>query len=163
MIVGAVSGCWGGANPVEDVSHSNGAQTEGGDIDLRNVRIHPAVQPGTCVMQRDGPSELSFTAVNNGRTPDRLVRITSEAAQSVTVQAAPDLLVIDGGTTLAAGQPIEQPDTATAPDEPIRVMLNQMDEAVQPGRNAEVTFVFEDAGSVTVAVPLDSCPSDASR
>ncbi|MGW6692403.1 hypothetical protein ACWF62_01330 [Rhodococcus sp. NPDC054953] len=162
-IAGTVSGCWGGANPVEDIPHAYGSQAEVGGIDLRNVRITPSVEPGTCDLQRDGPSELSFTAVNTGREPDRLVGITSDAAQSVTIEAAPDLLLLAGGSALAAGQPVEQLDTPMAPDEPIHVLMYQLEEWVQPGRSAAVTFVFEVAGSATVEAPIDSCPSGAPR
>ncbi|MFD4431193.1 hypothetical protein [Nocardia sp. NPDC058497] len=161
VAAGVTTAC--GGNPVEDISHTSGSQATIGDIELQNVHVIPLVLPGSCVIQLEGPSRLSFTATNTGTSQDRLVTITTDAADSVDIQAPADALVLDGGTRLAAGQPVEQLDATQAPDEPITVVVNKPDDWVRPGITIDVTFVFENAGSVEFAVPIDSCPTQQSR
>ncbi|MCM6778973.1 hypothetical protein NDR87_36415 [Nocardia sp. CDC159] len=135
-------------------SHANGTRGEIGDIALRNVYL--TAEPVAESTGRYGRVGLSFTAVHTGiGAPDRLVSIRSPAATSVTIDARPEQLVVEAGTALAAGQPIEQVQPTGALDEPITVRVNLIDGALRPGLALPFTFVFERAGSAELDIPFN--------
>lgn len=142
----------------ENSSHARGSEGGAGEVTVQNAYLVPALLPGTCVIQYDAPAELSFTATNNAGQPDRLVGIESPAAASVRVQADPDELVLPADGALAAGQPVEQPARQGGED-PITVEVVELRDWVQPGRNLDMRFTFENAGTVELAVPVDACPT----
>ncbi|MFE3447000.1 hypothetical protein ACFXNW_28540 [Nocardia sp. NPDC059180] len=148
--------------PGKSSSHAAGSEARAGPITIRNVHIVPAVASGTCVIQVDDPSQLSFSVVNNSATTsDRLVAIDTPAAEAVRIQATPEQLTLRPETSLAAGQPVEQVTPPSAPDAPITVLLDQPADWVQPGKHVDMTFTFEKAGGVTFGVPVDSCPTQS--
>ncbi|WP_249644676.1 copper chaperone PCu(A)C [Nocardia sputi] len=145
-------------NEGENSSHARGSEGTAGEVTVQNAYLVPALLPGTCVIQYDAPAELSFTATNNAGEPDRLVGIESPAAGSVRIQADPDELVIAADGALAAGQPVEQPDRPGS-EAPITVDVVELRDWVQPGRNLDMRFTFENAGTVQMAIPVDACPT----
>ncbi|MFC4373405.1 hypothetical protein ACFO5K_04775 [Nocardia halotolerans] len=149
----AAAGCADEAG--ENSSHARGSEGVVGAITVQNAYLVPDVEAGTCVVQHDGPAELSFTATNRGDVADRLTKIETDAAASVQLPGEPEKLVVAAGGGLAAGQPIEQPDAS----EPIAVRVRQLEEWVQPGRNVDMRFTFENAGTLDLAVPVDACPT----
>ncbi|KAA0016339.1 copper chaperone PCu(A)C [Antrihabitans cavernicola] len=158
----AISGCSAGriSQTAQQVAAVNGRSADIGDISLRNIYLTPSTATGPCVAQHGGPIRVAFTAVNNSSTtPDRLIGIASDAANSVAVDAPAAALVIAPKTTLAAGQPIEQVTGASAPDTPIDVVLNHPNKYARPGLTVPLTFTFEKAGATTVDVALDACPT----
>lgn len=150
----AAGGC-GSGDPGEDSAHARGSEGRIGAITVQNAYLVPALRAGTCVIQYDGPAELSFTATNGGLEPDRLTGVTTDAAASVRLQATPEELVVPAEGALAAGQPIGP----SATEEPITVQVNQLADWVRPGRNLDMRFIFERAGTLELAVPVDSCPT----
>ncbi len=136
---------------MEGISHSDGSQGQIGDIAVRNAYVVPNQGADDCTVQREGPAQLSFTAVNGGNQADRLVAIDSGAAASVRIDAAPEELVLDAGASVAAGQPV------TGADAQIDVVFEGPSADVRPGRRVEVTFSFEKAGDMTFAVPVNAC------
>ncbi|TSD99485.1 hypothetical protein FOS14_11920 [Skermania sp. ID1734] len=162
VCVGALAvtaGCSTGpdTHPSGQDSIVTGAGATVGTIELRNVLVVPATAED-CTIQRDGPAHLRFTAVNESKTEnDRLVAISTAAGSSVRIDASPQTLVIEPGTAVAAGQPIEQPADSPAPDDPFSVTIEHLADTVRPGLPMPVTFTFEHAGKATVRAPLDSC------
>ncbi|MGW3482368.1 hypothetical protein [Rhodococcus indonesiensis] len=154
LVLTAACGAGQQAQTADVRGGGNGSSAEVGHILLRNVYLDAEPDP-------QGPSgygdpTLAFTAVNTSvDIVDRLVRIESEEATSVTIDADPAALELRPDTALAAGQPIEQLDKPLAPDNPITVRVQMADAAVDPGTAVPFTFVFERAGSVTFDVPFD--------
>ncbi|ONM49281.1 hypothetical protein [Nocardia donostiensis] len=148
-------GCSAGqlAQTSEQSSAVNGTHGRIGDLDLRNVFLHgEPVGPDTNVY-RD--TRLAFTIVNTSETAtDRLVSIASPKA-SVNLQAPADTLELRPGTSLAAGEPVEQLATPSAPDEKITVPVTIQDPTLVPGLTAPFDFTFEHAGTITLQVPFD--------
>ncbi|MET4047874.1 MULTISPECIES: hypothetical protein [unclassified Rhodococcus (in: high G+C Gram-positive bacteria)] len=143
----------------QQVSAVNGNFANVGDISLRNVHVvYPqseeySIEPG-------GKVELGFVAVNNSATtPDRLTRISTTAASSVTVGKEPGGSEIAPLTALGAGAPTgTEVDDELIPLQMIVVELNSISEDVRPGLTVPVTFTFEEAGDVEVLVPVDAGP-----
>ena len=132
----------------DQVSAVNGSSLEIGHIQVHNIYLDH--DPGDPVDR----ARLAFTVVNtSGSLTDRLVSIESPAA-AVNILAPPGALTLAPGTALAAGQPVEQLTEPAAPDEPITVALT-MPGGPRPGLTTPFTFVFEVAGTGTVAVPVD--------
>ncbi|MFC9964252.1 hypothetical protein [Nocardia ignorata] len=125
---------------------------------MQNAYLVPASASETCVIAADEPAELSFTATNNGEAADRLTGIQTDAAAMVRLPEDPEALVLPAEGGLAAGQPIEQPATT----EPITVHVEQLADWVRPGRNVDMRFTFEGAGTLDLAVPVDACPTQQS-
>lgn len=147
----AASGCSAGqiTQTATQVAAVNGASAEKAGIALRNVFIGIAADaPPT------NRAELKFYAINTGEEPDRLLAIESEGA-TVTLEADPAKLLMQPGTALAAGEPIQQLEKPKAPDKPITATVELADGTVQPGLTMEFTFVFERAGEIPITVPFD--------
>jgi copper(I)-binding protein len=141
------------------VAAVNGNYANQGDISLRNVHIlYPdseeySLEPG-------GKAALAFTAVNNNEEQaDRLTKITTDAADSVTIAGEVGGRIIKPQTSLGAGT-----RAATVLDDPedptqlILVVLNDINEGVYPGLTVPITFSFERAGDIVVSVPVDAGP-----
>ncbi|MFD4180602.1 hypothetical protein [Rhodococcus sp. NPDC058514] len=141
------------------VAAVNGNYANQGDISLRNVHIvYPdseeySIEPG-------GKAALKFTAVNNSEVKaDRLTKITTEAAGSVTIAGEVGGRVIDPQTSLGAGvRAATVLDDAEDPTQLILVELNDLNEGVHPGLTVPMTFSFERAGDIVVSVPVDAGP-----
>ncbi|MFD4369130.1 hypothetical protein [Rhodococcus sp. NPDC058521] len=130
----------------------NSAQVDG--IELLNVYFR--ADPTDTGQARYGQVTLAFTVINTSDTADRLESIDATADASLTLEGPDEARVIRPGTSMSAGQPIEQLEPATAPDQPITVRVDMPDDAVRPGLTHPVTFTFERAGSVTLQVPFDA-------
>ncbi|WP_109335528.1 hypothetical protein [Rhodococcus oxybenzonivorans] len=146
----AAAGCGAGkiTQTSEQVSAVNGSSLEIGHIQVHNIYLDH--DPGDPAER----ARLAFTVVNtSGSVTDRLVSIESPAA-AVNILAPPGALTLAPGTVLAAGQPIEQLIEPAAPYEPITVALS-VSGGLRPGLTTPFTFVFEVAGTGTVAVPVD--------
>ncbi len=146
----AAAGCSAGqiTQTSDQVSAVNGSSLEIGHIQVHNIYLDQ--DPGDPADR----ARLAFTVVNTSRSlTDRLVSIESPAA-AVNILAPPGALTLAPGTALAAGQPVEQLTEPAAPDEPITVALTVRG-GLRPGLPTPFTFVFEVAGTGTVAVPTD--------
>ncbi|MFE3292844.1 hypothetical protein [Rhodococcus sp. NPDC059234] len=142
------------------VAAVNGNYANQGDISLRNVHIlfpqseEYSLEPG-------GTAALAFTAVNNDeQRSERLGRITTDYAKSVTIAGEVGGRVIDPQTSLGAG--VRAATVLDNPEEPTQLVLVTLDgikEGVRPGLTVPVTFTFEHAGDITVQVPVDAGPN----
>ncbi|EID72130.1 MULTISPECIES: hypothetical protein [Rhodococcus] len=151
------------------VAAVNGNSADVGSIALRNVHV---VYPNSAEysLEPGGTAVLAFTAINNNEdTPDKLTRISTDFAQSVTLGDKAGGLEIAPQTALVAGQPGEDAEasadaagqtdeSADAPTDVVLVTLDGLKEGVRPGLTFPVTFAFEKAGDVTVSVPVDAGP-----
>lgn len=158
----SLSACSAGqiTQTAQQVSAVNGNYANQGDISLRNVHI---VYPDSAEysLEPGGKVILAFTAVNeSAHQPERLTKIATDKAKSVTIAGEVGERVIGPQTALASGAPDA---TATDDNEKIKtkeilVTLDGVTEGVHPGLTAAVTFTFERAGDITVNVPVDAGP-----
>lgn len=155
VTVGALAGC--SNDPV--IAQDTGAAEEAGSIELQSVTLQAELTGATSAGSASeyGNANLEFTAVNTaGAGTDRLLEISSPAASSVTIDASADQLVIEPETSIAAGQPVENPDGGDdGTDRPFNVTLELTDGELAPGTSIPVSFEFERAGTVTVDAPFD--------
>ncbi|MFC4603748.1 hypothetical protein [Rhodococcus kronopolitis] len=157
----SLSACSAGqiSQTATQVAAVNGNYANQGDVALRNVHIlYPnsdefSLEPG-------GTVALAFTAVNeNLSEPERLGRISTDFAKSVTIAGEAGGRVIDPGTSLGAG--VRAATVLDDPEDPTQLVLVTLDdisEGVRPGLTIPVTFTFARAGDITVQVPVDAGP-----
>ncbi len=129
----------------DEVSAVNGATGQVKQLDILNASI--AFPPGDAHAYTQGQSApLVFTITNAGLQSDKLVSISSPAAQSVSLTGATDIL---GGRKIVAR-------TSGAADEPatLTATMAQLTTAVAPGPTVSVTFTFARAGSLTLPIPV---------
>jgi hypothetical protein len=157
----AISGCGAGqiAQTAMQQSAVDGNQATVKNVALRNVHIQ-ALQTGDFL--RPGSTvDLVLVAVNQSPDiNDRLLGITTDIGK-VTVTGDPDLpasgvLFFGGqnGETKKSDRPLEAGDTVKA-----TIALSK---PITNGPNYDVTFNFEKAGSVSLAVPI-SAPESSQR
>lgn len=154
-VAGVATGC--STEPV--TTQDSGAAAGTASIELRNVTVTAELTGATPndASSAYGRAALSFTAVNTADTDtDRLLGISSPSAVSVTVDATDEQRVIEPGTSIAAGQPVENIDAgADGADRPFTVEFDLIDSALAPGTSIPVRFDFDGAGQITVDAPFD--------
>lgn len=153
--VGLTVGCGAGqiSQTATQQAAVNGNDARLDDLHLLNVYFH--AEPTDTSEARYGQVRLSFTVTNNSLNTERLVSIDSPAA-SFTVTGPEQAREIRPGTSLSAGQPVEQLEKPPAPDGPLTVRAEMPAESIRPGLTHPVTFTFAEAGPVTLAVPFDA-------
>lgn len=164
-----LSACGSGqiSQTASQVAAINGNFANVGQLALRNVHVvYPnseeySIEPG-------GNAVLAFTVINNSEeTADKLTRISTDFAKSVSIGDAVGGLEIAPQTALAAGTPAQDAEesseagsrtseNADSPSDLALVVLNDLREGVRPGLTFPVTFSFQKAGNVTVSVPVDA-------
>lgn len=141
----------------DQVAAVNGNSADLGSISLRNVHV---VYPQTEEYSLDpgGKVELGFLAINNNPgISDKLTRVATTEATSVTIVGEPGGREIEPQSALGAGAPSDtQLDDPAIPLQLIVVELNGISEDVRPGLTFPVTFTFEKAGDIAVQVPIDA-------
>ncbi|MGZ4556499.1 MAG: hypothetical protein ACXVXZ_12280 [Mycobacteriaceae bacterium] len=132
------------------VSAVNGA---GGQVGQMSV-LDAAIAQGSGGGYKPGDSAgLQFTIVNGGVQSEKLVSISTPAAQKVTVKGA---LNIPGGTSVAAGES----SASASKKADLTATLEGLTTALVPGPTVEVTFTFDRSGALTIALPV-AAPSGA--
>ncbi|MFD6893672.1 hypothetical protein ACFWB0_03860 [Rhodococcus sp. NPDC060086] len=169
----ALSACSAGqiTQTSEQVAAINGTNTDAGSLALRNVHIiYPdseeySIEPG-------GTALLGFTIANlDGYRDDVLTGIETDFAGSVT---GADSIEIPALGSVVAGvspetaklvesvdespQPTSPEDTPIVPAGVETVELVDLKEGVRPGLTIPLTFSFQEAGDVTLSVPVDAGP-----
>lgn len=171
------AGCGAGQLTQTDsqVAAIDGATADVGSIALRDVQLsYPEGMPTGYPAGADVP--LQLTIVNQGNTAEVLESVSTPMARQVLLQ---------GASTIPAERSVATPEeartdvapgdaghgAATAPVDAslspldfgeIRIMLVDLTGPLRPGLNAEITFVFRDAGPVTLPVPM-APPTDSER
>jgi hypothetical protein len=148
----ALSGCGTGPEAFTSlhVSAVNGASGEVGPIVLRDTVF---AYPGGDDVFGYRPGEdvpLGVTIVNQSDTPDQLIAVSSPVAGSVRVEGPTIIPGHDAVTTRVDASSLG----AEAPR--LRIVLTDLREPIRPGLNTPVTFVFRQAGKVTMAVPINA-------
>lgn len=151
VLTGGVVSC--GEDPVLDSSNrGTGSHTQ--DTTVENAYIVPAYVPGRCAIQLEAGGEMRFTVTNNrALEPERLLGLSTSAAQQARVIDSVD---IAPESAVSFGQPNVQPgdDAASGP----AVQLDRLDPGLRPATTADVTFHFQQAGDLTMPVPVEACP-----
>ncbi|MGH3914142.1 MAG: copper chaperone PCu(A)C [Pseudonocardiaceae bacterium] len=162
----ALAGCGAGqtAQTASQAAAVDGTSADLGALALRDVLIPYAEDHnGTYPSGSDVPVQL--TIINQTTNADTLVSLSTPAARQV---------LLEGATTIPAGVSVSGvtdhggPATPTAASanpldvDELRVMLVDILRPVRPGLNTELTFVFQNAGPVTLSVPMGP-PSESER
>jgi len=154
----ALVGC--GDNEDNDLDSSNrGGDGVAGETSIENAFIIPAYL-GSCVLQVDAPAPLTFTVTNNNELEtERLLDISTPAAETVTLTGPDGGLEIAPQARVAVCQPVENINQPDAPDQPYLAVLEGLTDDVEPGKSVPVTFTFARAGELTFNVGVDACPT----
>lgn len=145
-----------GRNPAVD-SSNRGANSKAEPTSIQNAYIVPAFVPGNCAIQVGKGAELRFTVVNSRPLqPEQLLTVSTEASE---VQIPFDRLAIPSRSTVAFGQPGAAQADAGGRVAP--VLITRLDPDIKPGMHVDVTFHFEQAGDITMPVPIEACPTQA--
>lgn len=163
----ALAGCGAGQITQTDtmLPSVNGALATVGPISVRNAAIanrntcEQAYAPGSS-------AQLTLTIANSSAQDDQLVAVTSDNATGSTIDGQK---VVVGGSTLVVGpsSPAESAPTGEASPTTsssatgskgqvgrATVELTGIKQVVWPGQTMPITFVFRDAGPVTVKLPI---------
>ncbi|MTE12346.1 hypothetical protein GLP40_06040 [Nocardia sp. CT2-14] len=163
----ALSGCGAGqvSQTATQVAAINGNAANVGSIALRDVRfLLPQTEEYNNA--KGGKAVLAFSAVNlSDSKPDELVSIGTDLGQ---VKIA-DKIEIKPSTTVVANKPTAKDATAAAAHEqnagepaadpnakPVLIEVTGLTKDVTPGLTYPLTFVFKQAGTVVVNVPVDA-------
>jgi copper(I)-binding protein len=139
-LIPALAGCEAGNNAPTLNWHqpTDGAGTAIGNIAIRDVFVLGAPLGGTLAA---GQSAGLFFAVVNSGSPDRLVSVSAPgAAKSATLPGGQVALAADQAVLLSP-----QP----------KVILDGLTRALAGGTFIRVTLSFQNAGSVTLNVPVE--------
>lgn len=179
-----LGGCGAGTVTQTDgqVAAIDGASTDVGGIALRDVLV-PYPEDADGVYPAGSDVTVQLTIVNQGDSADTLMSVRSPAAGRVLVEGTP---TIPAGMSLASRGESEQetaqtttPTTTAAPGTTptpattgpagpldvgeVRIVLAGTTRDLRPGQNVELTFVFRNAGTVTLPVPMGPPPTGSER
>lgn len=166
----ALAGCGAGQITQTDtmLPAVNGALATAGQISVRNAGIansnscEQAYAPGS-----DAP--LTLAIANAGVKDDELVSVSSTNASGATIEGQQAIVAASSLVVGPAGQPESSPDTTSASPtsgsgSPVTgeqsqigrasIVLTGIKQVIWPGQLTGVTFVFRDAGPVTVQLPI---------
>jgi copper(I)-binding protein len=124
--------------------------TWAGDINVSDSYVR--------VSRPDAPTGAAFMIIKNeGTTDDRLIAVTSDVAKRVELHTHIDqgdgvlkMTQIEGGIELPAG---EAHMLKRGGD---HVMLMGLTKSLEKGDEITITFTFENAGDMTVMIPVDN-------
>ncbi len=141
LATASLSGCGAGLRPqtYESRTSPESSNLELGPLSLRNVSVLPAEDGEPYEVGDD--AEVVLTVTNSSPEADRLVSVSSTAAE--------DVVVLDDGQP---GRP-EVPGSGSTGDR-ITLEIQGLSEPVGPGEFVELTFRFEDNGTVEALVPI---------
>jgi copper(I)-binding protein len=178
MIV--LAGCSAGQNTQTDsiLPSVNGTQGGVGPIMIRNAQF---AVPERGVFPSGSNAELRLTIVNTGSADDELTEVTSPVADDVEITGDRALVArravqVGDGSAVAQSSPVTPTSTSapasssarstTAAPKPVvelgkgHIVLKGLNSALNAGKTYPVTFVFRNAGSVTLQLPIAN-PSTA--
>ena len=159
LIALALGGCGMGeeAQTPQEVRLTPGAGGRIGPVAVRDAKIVFTGQVADGVVYRPGDdAPLQLTVVNDGTAPDTLVAVRSPIATKGTVVGD---AAMPGGHGLVAGydHPVA---AATLPQQnEVDVTLVNVTTPIRSGPTYPVTFVFEQAGELSLELPVE-VPAD---
>jgi len=181
-----VAGCGAGQNTQTDsiMPSVNGALGQVGPIMIRDAQF---AVPSKGVFPAGANAALRLTIVNTSATiADELTEVTSTIADDAEITGDHSLppqraLLVDGGggaisspsssvtititatrsTSTSTARPTSSSAPAPAPVEigKATIVLKGLNAALYSGKTYPVTFVFRNAGSVTIQLPIANPPS----
>lgn len=138
-----------------------GANAEVGDIRLLSVHVEaptlPAYPPGA-------DARVWLTLLNQGTTADTLTAVTTPVADRVEIHWDQNCDGVYQAVPQLALQPTQRPRASTTgvpPFDAYHLWVMGFEDPVLAGSTLELTFAFQDAGTVTVEALVQ--PSDAPR
>jgi hypothetical protein len=152
VLTTSVAGC--GEDSVMG-SSNRGSGSHTADTSVENAYIVPTYLPGRCAIQLDAGGAMRFTITNNraGET-EQLLGISTSAAEKARVVSS---AAIPPKSSVSFGQPNAEPGAGDA-SRPA-VVLDRLAPDLVPATSADVTFHFEQAGDLTLPVPVEACPT----
>jgi copper(I)-binding protein len=149
-------GCGAGqqAQTADQITGTGGAYGQTGEVSVLDAQfVFDGPIAGDEVYRPGADAPLQLTIVNAGAAEDRLIEVSSPVATSARVTGDPR---IPGGQALTAGylEPVASVETRDA--RAIEITLVGLTEPVRAGLTYPVTFTFEDAGSLTLSLPVEN-------
>jgi copper(I)-binding protein len=158
----ALGACSAGqvAQTAEQNRDKTGGMTSVGDLSLRAVEMP---YPTGGVYPEGSSARLLAAVTSSAETDDTLVRIEGDQFESVEVvdpEAADEPATNSGSLDLTVpAEGILYRGNGTGPS----VTLVGLTDDIGVGQSVNVTFTFEQAGSVTIPVPVATSPRDLPR
>jgi copper(I)-binding protein len=149
-------GCGAGpeAHTADQITGTGGAYGQTGEISVLDAQfVFDGPIAGETVHPPGADAPLQLTIVNEGATDDRLVEVSSPVAASARITGDAHM---PGGQALTAGyvEPVASVETREA--KAIDIALVGLTEPVRAGLTYPVTFTFEDAGALTLSLPVEN-------
>ena len=147
-------GCAAGndAQTLKEFTVIDGVNADLGELRVRNVHVEA---PPEGIYSEGGDAPVYGAVVNIGTSDDRLVGVSSSAAQSADLVTGPGSAAITNELRIRAGGLISLSPTGS------HAVLRGLRRALRPGQPVPVTFEFANAGSLTVQAPIQ-LPAEAS-
>ena len=149
----ALAGCSAGQTTETDtqVAAVSGASGQAKDIGVRDAQF--TFPSGTTLYRAGSSAPIAVELTNDGDNGDRLIGVSSPYATSGRLGGTTDL---PGRTVLRAlGRPAEPTIQGQPSDQKVvNIALDGLKQDLRPGVTIPVTFVFQNAGAVTVQVPI---------
>jgi copper(I)-binding protein len=155
----ALGGCAAGqhAQTAEETPVVDGVAADAGAMALRAVAVAP---PASGSYPKGGEARLQLVIVNDSRTDDHLVRVTTPVASTVGVFA--NAAAATDSASSAAAQSLSLPrgqatSVGFADNEPV-IQLQNLTQQLFPAQSFLITFQFATAGSVTFTIAVHLVP-----
>ncbi|MDQ4038911.1 MAG: hypothetical protein M3313_11335 [Actinomycetota bacterium] len=166
--IAALTGCSAGqvTQTSSQVATIQGAQADVGDLGLRDIRI---LYPSGGTYAEGSTAELALVVTNQGLSEDTLIEVTGEFFESAILPSddpTPSSTTASTATptaTPSGEEPAQAGDAAPVPAQGIlqfgtsetpTIQLTDLTEEISVAEILTITFVFEQAGEVTVEVPV---------
>jgi hypothetical protein len=173
IVITSLAGCGAGqlAQTSREVPAITGADSGNGPVVIRDAQIvFGPLGDGSAVYPPGGTAPVQMRVINQGGQADRLLSASSPTATTVAISGG--MALPPGGTIVVTGH---APGSSTAPasgtagagpsgvpsTEPVeqaQIALVGLADAIQSGLDYPVTFVFEHAGPITLALPVGLPP-----
>lgn len=159
-VVLGMAGCSAGqvAQTAQEQPAVNGSLGQTGKIAIRDASlVYPDQTKG--VYAKGSDIELAMTIVSRKQHDDKLVKVSSESARDVAVKGS---RVIPGNDTVVVGKPAHAGKGGASPEDlsgkpetgHMRIVLRDTTLPVRSGQTLSVTFTFEEAGSISMEMPM---------
>lgn len=161
LLVAGVSACGGaeeevGGGEAGFLHGAGGVHTQVGEVLLRDVSID---EPEGSAYRRGDVARLRVTLFNQAEQPDALVGVRSTAAGDIRILVDRDCdgtFESSGEVALPATPAVRTPAPGVPDGPEVNYLVGlRIDQEVDSGSFVPVTFVFRNAGTTTVQVPVE--------